>query len=183
MPTARTTSRLSPAPALAVVAAVIAVSLAAPAARAADSAAIARLERIAYNRLGPDALGCAYAKDKRSPVQLKVTDRAALPTARSIAASMRFSVIVRLIPRRYGLRGMLTVSRALNNAAKGRKFVSIVRDEATTRPNTCGSEVIFFTDANAAWAAAQQRRFGSDRVALRLLGPNDPIPLSAAARR
>ncbi|MDO8189036.1 hypothetical protein Q5424_00870 [Conexibacter sp. JD483] len=177
MPTARTTFHLSPAPALALVAAVVAVGAAAPAARAADSAAIARLERIAYNRLGPDALGCAYATDETSPVQLKVTDKAALPAARRIAASMRFSVTVRLIPRRYGLRGMAPVYRGLRKAAEGRKLVAIVRDEATTRPNTCGSATILFTDANAAWAAAQQRRFGSDRVALRLLGPDDPIPL------
>jgi hypothetical protein len=158
------------------IAAVAAVGVAAPVAPAADRAAISRLERIAYNRLGPDALGCAYAKDATSPVLLKVTDKEVLPAARRIAASMRFPVTVRLIPRRYGLPGMEKVYQRLNRAAQGHERVRIVRDLEAIRSNTCGPAKILYNDFDADWAAAQQRRFGSDRVTLRLIEPGDIIP-------
>ena len=153
-----------------------AVGAVAPAAHAADAAAVARLERIAYNRLGPDALGCAVAKDASSPVRLKVTDKAALPAARRIAASMRFPVTVRLIPRRYSRTSMTKVFVHLNKAAAGRRHVAITGDEAAIRPDTCTPAKISFGQENAAWAAAQQRRFGADRVTLRLVQPGDRIP-------
>lgn len=158
-------------------AAIVVAGAVAPTAHAADRAAISRLERIAYNRLGPRAIGCAIAKDETSPVVLKVTARAALPAARRIAAGMRFPVIVRLIPRRYGLPGMEKVYQRLNKAAEGHQRVAIGRDFDAIRPNTCGPAKIYFGEENADWAAAQQRRFGSDRVTLRRVQPGDRIPV------
>lgn len=177
MPTPRTILPLKRALPLATsIAAIAAVSTAAPAAHAADGPAVARLERIAYSRLGPDALGCAYAKDASSPVQLKVTDKAALPAARRIAASMRFPVTVRLISRRYGANAMAKVARRLNQAAEGRSNIAIVGDQTAIRPSTCSLAQIWFGAENAAWAIGQQNRFGGDRVTLKLVEPGGRIP-------
>ncbi len=175
MPTPHITSSRTPFLTFPTLAAVVAI-VAAPAASAADGAAVARLERIAYERLGPDAVGCAVARDETSPVVLKVTDRAALPAARGIAAGMRFPVTVRLIPRRYGLPGLAPVVRSLNEAAQRRRRVAITRDMGAMRANPCGSVKIWFGVENAGWAIDQQNRFGGDRVTLELVEPGGRMP-------
>lgn len=181
MSTARPTRGTRPALLLAaLIAAVVPVAAAAPAADAAESAEILRLERIAFERLGRDAVGCATAEDENSPVRLKVTDRAAVQEARRIAAAARFRVTVHLIPRRRGLPAMTKVYRQLGRAAEGRRLVAIGRDHEGTRLNNCGPAKISFGEEHAAWAAAQQRRFGSDRVTLRLVEPGDRMPLGTA---
>ncbi|MDO8185804.1 hypothetical protein Q5424_00995 [Conexibacter sp. JD483] len=147
--------------------------LSAQLAQAAPGAAAA-LERQAAKALGTDGLACVVPG---RPIRLNVTTKAAVRKADKLAAASPQPVVVRVVGKRFSAAAMSDIARRIRQPA-GRSIQQVSRSYAN---GSCGPFNIHVSDGitspqDIAWAHAQERRYGSDRVRVRRVPRDGTAP-------